>query len=639
MPIAKFKKIVILALLGFLLVLISKITFTSSLLDSDPAMANVEIEFPTTGDQVSVKDFGAMGDGITDDTVAIQKAVDAVARDFQNKETRDFRTVYFPKGTYLVSNTIQLGRTKTIQGANQAQTVIRLQDDQDDYKTTPKAVLRSIYNNNQTFSIYIKDLTVDVGRGNSKAIGIQYNTHNSGAIENVTISSQDRSGAIGLDLAETEFGPGMIENLTVIGFDTGIKTPGAPSNAVFSHIILKQQNIVGLENNMPVSIEELESENKVPAVYNSSHPLAHLVLINAKLTGLPGLTSQNQAAIASEGAYYLRNIKAKGTYSSVLKDRDELISQKQIKERWSSLSENISPSQEGHLKLPIKNPPLLYLEPTENWVIPNDAQDDDTKAIQAAMNSGAKTIFFPGNRSYKISDIIEIPGSVRRIIAQQANIEGTNEFANKPMMRLIGNTSKSISIEQLSVGAWPNSIIAFEIASDRPVYLKHSNFLAVQNTITTSENWSGEIYIDELLGRLNLSGNGSAWIRQWNPENNPFKPKTSDPQVTYAVNDGAKLWILGMKTEAPAIHVKTLNRGKTELLGGFFRDHFSPDEYQPEVPYLVTQNASVSASYLQYAWAAGKARKLQAIEVQNSQSKKISTPPELVTVELYQSSI
>jgi hypothetical protein len=47
----------------------------------------------------SVKDFGAKGDGTTDDTVAIQAAIDAV-------ELAGGGTVYFPNGVYIVSNTI-----------------------------------------------------------------------------------------------------------------------------------------------------------------------------------------------------------------------------------------------------------------------------------------------------------------------------------------------------------------------------------------------------------------------------------------------------------------------------------------------------------------------------------------------------
>jgi len=49
------------------------------------------------GEVVSVKDFGAVGDGVTDDYVAIQAAIDAIGTS---------GTLYFPKGIYKVSQTL-----------------------------------------------------------------------------------------------------------------------------------------------------------------------------------------------------------------------------------------------------------------------------------------------------------------------------------------------------------------------------------------------------------------------------------------------------------------------------------------------------------------------------------------------------
>ena len=48
-------------------------------------------------DSVSVKDFGAVGDGVADDTAAIQAAIDA-----------DTGTVFFPSGTYRTTSTINI---------------------------------------------------------------------------------------------------------------------------------------------------------------------------------------------------------------------------------------------------------------------------------------------------------------------------------------------------------------------------------------------------------------------------------------------------------------------------------------------------------------------------------------------------
>lgn len=61
---------------------------------------------------VNVKDFGAKGDGVTDDRAAIQAAINYLRAD-----GRTGGIAYFPMGEYRVSNTIKLPTGVTIRGA------------------------------------------------------------------------------------------------------------------------------------------------------------------------------------------------------------------------------------------------------------------------------------------------------------------------------------------------------------------------------------------------------------------------------------------------------------------------------------------------------------------------------------------
>jgi len=60
-------------------------------------------------DIISVKDFGAVGDGVTDDTTAIQAAIDAIDTAHL---TKTGGVLYFPMGTYVISATLNMRNTE-----------------------------------------------------------------------------------------------------------------------------------------------------------------------------------------------------------------------------------------------------------------------------------------------------------------------------------------------------------------------------------------------------------------------------------------------------------------------------------------------------------------------------------------------
>ena len=112
-------------------------------------------------DRVSVKDFGAVGDGSTDDTAAIQAAINTCNH------------VSFPVGTYLISDSIDLHSNLIIDGEG----TVKHTAPNKSFKTETDGV----YNN-----ITIRDITID-GDGQLMARGIAISGGQTIRIENVTI--------------------------------------------------------------------------------------------------------------------------------------------------------------------------------------------------------------------------------------------------------------------------------------------------------------------------------------------------------------------------------------------------------------------------------------------------------------------
>lgn len=85
----------------------------------DSATHEAEGGFGGGGDSAaSVTDYGAVGDGITDDTAAVQAAAD------------DNNCIYFPPGTYLVENLLVDDReTFCMSGAGAGRSTLKLRDD------------------------------------------------------------------------------------------------------------------------------------------------------------------------------------------------------------------------------------------------------------------------------------------------------------------------------------------------------------------------------------------------------------------------------------------------------------------------------------------------------------------------------
>ena len=115
-------------------------------------------------DLVSVKDFGALGDGSTNDVTAIQRALDELYCDTDRDDERARRILFFPAGDYRINASLKVPPFATLRGEGMNKTVIMnsgnvavitFQDDE-------KQIDSSIGNSSATIpqNITFEDLTI-----------------------------------------------------------------------------------------------------------------------------------------------------------------------------------------------------------------------------------------------------------------------------------------------------------------------------------------------------------------------------------------------------------------------------------------------------------------------------------------------
>lgn len=113
-------------------------------------------------DTVSVKDFGAKGDGVTDDTSSIQKALNAATNLSSSGQAVK---VYFPDGTYLISSVLTLGANLHLQGSGRNTCQILA-------NTASQTMMQLIYASATTANVMITDMALATTK--SGVTGVHY---------------------------------------------------------------------------------------------------------------------------------------------------------------------------------------------------------------------------------------------------------------------------------------------------------------------------------------------------------------------------------------------------------------------------------------------------------------------------------
>ncbi|MEM6688627.1 MAG: glycosyl hydrolase family 28-related protein [Planctomycetota bacterium] len=534
--------------------------------------------------------YNDVGDGVTDNTQSFKSALNDIqtwlTSSHHTKHPSSRYRLYLPKGIYVVSDSLLpdgdpikhgFSYVRWI-GESRDETIIRLKDRSPGFGEGARKPVITTYNRNAPhvgglmWGNQISNLTVETGRDNPGAVGVEFVSANAGSIDNLTIRSNDGQGYAGLWMSDWSQ-QGYFCDLTINGFDYGIRTEGiAETNPIFEFITLTNQRRGGVLVNRSapcmrnVLVEDLRSGSAIEIVGKGAHCVMLDSLFACK-------QSSKEAAVdlrlPGQQQLYLRNIASEGfskAVSNVEGDR--------VKE-WHSgrvfRSEKGSPDRS--LGLPIEDPPVIRrLSSMSDWTCPEDFDGgSDFERISKALRSGKAGVYFP-RRYYTPPDRpLVIPASVKQLDFMKSNswIRG-------------GVVIDQIDVTPLSIeGAGRKMVV--ELKKPRKLYVRNSG---ISLRVTTEEPVTAHLSNIAVLAAGHADEfcppNATIYARSINEE--------SQSHTNWVANGGT-LWCMGFKTESDGTAFHAKRGAMMEVLGGYVNFAGPTDEQNPD---LINEDSHVS---------------------------------------------
>jgi hypothetical protein len=437
------------------------------------------------------------------------------------------------------------------------------------------------------FKNYIRNLTIDVGKGNLGACAIRTYVSNQGAVTEVTLRG-NHSGFAGIWIVDSS-GPGLVKNVNVIGFDYGIYTRPWDMSMTYEDIHLEGQRKAAIMNAVAsiLFMRNVHSRNSVP-VYSCPHRRRHgpaLLMVNGTFEG----GDPKKAAIvngpgggkgeARGGSIFLRNIKSEGygKLVDVAGDKHDhpgpTIEEYNYQRHYNRpVVRTIGESAAKSLNLPVRETPTYNTNDVSKWVA---VEGIDGKGIQEAIDKcpPGGVVYFgkdPRLGEYHVRDTIVVRGNVRKLMSLRfAGIKWAKDVrkanAAKPLFRVeTMNHDEPVIFEH------------FECINGRVEQNSRNDLALMYTHLKNAEGFHGEtsvhnvyngprgtgtIFLQDTMAEPTVNKGGTMHCRQLNIE------FSKDPGVE---NKGGFLWILGIKTEVgrpQASIMHNLPGARTEILG------------------------------------------------------------------------
>jgi hypothetical protein len=547
-----------------------------------------EINFPDDPAVINIQEFGAKGDGKTDDTQAIQDAIRST------RSTKWTQAIYFPNGTYLITQPIKfdyhgdnpkrvMRNGPWLYGQSRDGVILKIPDGTPAFSDPeqPTALIHAHPGDDGSktsadwFDRTMINFTLECGN-NPGAVGLKFYSNNVGLLRHVTIRG---NGIAGLDFGFIEEnGPLLAENILIDGFATGLLTSHTINSQTVSNIDIRNWREFAVDNGGQVlTLENLSMTPLKPgAIRNDKRGV--LTIVNQSL---PADNQSHQLTpdhIQNEGIYFLRVSPAPGTSDAPPQE-------------WTAGPVISSPpgTTGRSLNLPIRSTPDFAWDPdTANWVCANDYgavpgdKDDDAPGIQAAIDAAAEqgktTVYLRGLAKgdpnwYHIKSNVRVHGSVRHLLGI-----GFPRILGERFI-IDDSSAPLVKFENLKIHSGRSSIRYENQSKRNTLIIESCNGVAVASA-------GGDLFLRNTTGGVRiLHPESQAYARQLNPE----RPLESDR--INCLNQGGLLWILGLKTEFDGTKIKTTNGGRTEVLGSHA---YTNRKIEDDMPFFHTIDSHAS---------------------------------------------
>ncbi|MBO5789183.1 MAG: hypothetical protein J6R42_04480 [Clostridia bacterium] len=493
------------------------------------------------------------------------------------------RIIYFPEGTYLISDTItysivelcnligdkpasDINRFIHFKGAGMDKVTIKLADHCYPFRYGEIRPMISFCRNNNSNINWMntfEDITIDAGVGNPGAVGLRFHSANTGKIHNVTIRSSDPDhvgyAAIMMDLCQENYH----ENIHIDGFKYGIYSTGAGHSRAFENVYMDHILTCGVHSeNGIVGLHHATIRTYGAAANANWHTALSLVDVKMVKLGERG----GNAVTTRVSCTYMRHFSATGFDTVITSGFEPVLAGDGEWEEYNSEDREfrLFPTDRHYIELEVLPQPRYewngdrsIVAEVDDYGAVGDGVTDSTAAIQAAMNSGKEYIVF-GEGRYFCSAEIKIPKTVKAINFMYCDFAVERDFGDTKETGLFVIEEESDDI------LYMDDCFAFEKFYGYIRFVRHSarRDLAISdmqiqtaalyfNTVPGSRVWLENVA--STMGSLGGNGYGvlpnfhfrgqTVWARNYNPERSKHNS---------LCEEGTKIWIFGFKTEGPA---------------------------------------------------------------------------------------